>query len=504
MRGAQAHTEPTGGGPPAPARGRLDGPVGLGLGLVSLAGALALRGSAGLWGAAGTDAALWGLTAEDLRVGAAPLVPPLYPAAIAALRALGAAPWEAGRAISTAAAALVPALVWAVARAGGAPRAAAGAAAVGVLVHPDLALWGQQVQPEALTAALTLGLGLALAGLPGPRAAAFGAAAAAGLMPLLREHGVPMALLVGGALAARRRTWPAAGLLLAVGLAGAPLLGGGPAWAPSWGDRAGGALSALLTRDPAELSFLRELHRADRARYAALVEAGDLGARLLWHAGRSLRLAPDGWALLLGALLGAARPAGRRLLLPLLTALPALLIWSQRRHVLVLAPLAAAAAAVGVGALPPRARAVAAVALAALIALPPAPRWAPTVRGLQSEVPRARHYAEAGAFLCEQAPQPALLCGVFQDIGLYCPKPRHDPDGSPADWLAVCVSDRPPRGGAAGPWAEVWAGAGPLRAWRLDPDRDPRPCADARPDPRAAHLAVGAAHVDLLACAPAP
>ena len=79
------------------------------------------------------------------------------------------------------------------------------------------------------------------------------------------------------------------------------------------------------------------------ARAAGAASSGDVTGRLKWHATRSLRLAGDGWMLLGAAAIGLAS-RGRRptvaLAALLLPALPALVIWSQRRHVLLLVPVA--------------------------------------------------------------------------------------------------------------------------------------------------------------------
>lgn len=118
-------------------------------------------------------------------------------------------------------------------------------------------------------------------------------------------------------------------------------------------------------------------------------------------------------------------------------------------------------------------------------------------------MPRARAFAEVGGWICAQGAGQDLLGGVFQDIGLYCALARHDPDGTAADWRTWWVGDRTP--GRSG-WQEVHAGAGGMRVWRLAPERDPRPCAQARPAAGSPHLAVAAAHAELVGegpdCAP--
>ena len=171
---------------------------GLGLGLP-----LALRVWLGLWGAMGTDAALWGGSALDLAAGNPVLVPPAYPALIALLRALGVQTVPAGWAVSTLAAAAVPVLVALLGRRWGLSPGLTALGALLVMVHPELLTLAQQVQPDALLWAALLGLALLLDD-DAPRPA-WGAAVLAGLLPLLREHGLPLGLLTGLVLGLRRR-----------------------------------------------------------------------------------------------------------------------------------------------------------------------------------------------------------------------------------------------------------------------------------------------------------
>lgn len=473
------------------------------LGMALLGGALhvAIRLGAGLWGALGTDAALWGLTAMDLRVGAPPLVPPGYPALVALGTLLGAPPVTAGWVVAMACAAVLPAAVFAAARVAGAGRVPAALAAVSTLALPDAGAWAQQVQPDATTAFALVGLGGTLAATArGHRGAAWGAAALIGLLPLLREHGAPAAG-VGLLALLLLREWRAAVLGLALWWLGPALVGVTPGWHPGavpWADRSGGALAALTTDDPARVPYVRELHREARAAYVALVQAGDVLGRVRWHLGRSLRLAWDGWLLLAAAGLGLAslRRRDAMVLAALLApALPALLIWSQRRHVLLLAPVALVGMAVAAR---DRRRAllVGTLGLVAAASWPGA--WAEGVAGMRTERFRAEHHARTASWLAENASEGSLLGGVHQDIGLYHPMPRHDPDGSAADWRTFFVGRSPPRGLRG--WERVYDPEGELDVWQKQPEAAPRPCADARPAPSSAHLAVHMAHAELVGC----
>ncbi len=510
--------------PPAPPREpwpRRDRAAVLALVIAGAAGVVALRSGAGLWGAMGTDAPLWGLTALDLRVGAPPLVPPLYPALTGLLHRAGLGLVPAAQLVAGLGAALVPGAVAGAARAGGASTENALIAGILALIMPDLGAWSQQVQPDSLGALLLVLAGGALAvhsRAPG-RGSGLALVAVATLAPLLRAHGLPLAALAVLALVAvpGGRRW--APLALAGWWLGPLLVGLRPGPHPlaqPWGDRAGGALSALWATDAEAVPYIRELHREARRAYLGLLHTGDRGAQIRWHAGRSLRLATDGWLLLAASAAAAVAGAVRRrrgppvvpaapllaLVLPLLVTLPALIIWSQRRHVLLAVPLAlaglAAAAPRGGG----RARAgvlAGAVAVASVLV----PRWPGTVAALQSERPRAEHYAALGDWVCETTPDTVLLGGIFQDVGLYCPRPRHDPDGSLADWHTALISDRPPPATALpGQWRPVHTGPGGLAVYRLVPDGGaPLPCAAGHAAPDTAHLAVAAARARWEGCA---
>jgi hypothetical protein len=259
-----------------------------------------------------------------------------------------------------------------------------------------------------------------------------------------------------------------------------------------WAARAGSAFGALFARggDPEAFPFLRELPRAARETYA---QAG-AAARLAHNAARSVHLAWDGWAWLAAAAALAAAHRHRRIValgVPLLAALPALCAWSQRRHVLVFLPLALAVCAAGV-----RGRGG---VLLLLLAAPWMRSWPRVVSGQQSEVHRARSFAAAASWLAAHAPEGSLLGGRFQDVGLYHPLPRHDPDGSPADWHTFAVEDRP---SYLPGWMLVASVPGGLHVFRRDLAGDP--CPTGRPAPSAPHLAVARAHADLVGCEALP
>ena len=468
-----------------------------------------IRSLLGLWGALGTDAALWGLTARDLLVGAAPLVPPLYPGLLAPLVALGLSPITAGNLVSAASLSALLCIGHALARALGATRRQATWVSIALLVIPDIPGWGFQLQPDATAAAvgLLLALGLVRVHRSGARMRdALFVVLVAGLAPLLREHGLVWSVVGMAGLAVcrpglRRFAWLVPAVVWCAPVLTGVLPGAHPLDVP-WADRAGGAFAAFLATEPGELSFLRELNRSERGQYAAFLTQSDRLGQWLWHLRRTLRLAPDGWLLILGAVVLGIR-AGRRhnhhrwwvVLLPLVSALPALVIWSQRRHVLLVAPIALVVIAV----LAVRDRRLW-MPLSAVLVLHGAINWPGSVRAWRSERPRAEHYAELGAWLQEHSHPGDLLGGVHQDVGLYAPPmPRHDPDGSAADWRTFFVSEHPPPPPATGTWQVVFQGP-QLLIWQLEPERDPRPCADIQPPSSSAHLAIARAQVVLSSC----
>ncbi len=463
-----------------------------------------------IWGPLGTDAALWGLTAADLGVGASPLVPPVYPGLIAAWALVsGGALVQAGTAVSLAAASVLPlAVCWAALGLGARPLFA-GIAALLLAVSPDLLLWSQQLQPESLSALAVVLLGGLLARAGAARGATMGVVLLGAGLPLLREHGLLLAPLAGVGLALGRPGGWRAGLAL-LGLAWLlPILGGwSSGWPPlagPWSDRAGGALAALTGEDPAQLGFLTELRRPEREAYLALVSNGDVIGRVRWHASRSLSLAVDAWgwwAAAVALVLTTRWRRGLPVALLLLSAAPALLIWSQRRHVSLLLPLALCLVAAGLGRLwttsawAARVQGVVGAVLVGALAWS-WPLQLPDLASRQlSETVHASQQARISAELCSLATPGDLLGTRHQELGLGCPLPRHDPDGSLADWRAWVLAEGPPA--TIGSWERVDPLDGELGIWRLEPARRLRPCQEAPLPTSSAHLAVEQASVSLV------
>jgi len=515
--------------------------------LLGLALDLGWRQGLHLWGALGTDAPVWGLSAEGVLHGAPSPVPPLWPALVVLLRHAGLSLPTAGLCLSLATGALLPAAVFLAARAAGAGRGLALGAGLLCLASPDLAAWSAELQANGLAAlAVVAATGLwartlarqarwSAADPPVSGAAVVGPAAAVltGLLPLVRESGLVFAL---GAILlaplALRRGWRLSLLILGTWWL-APLLVGAPVGLSPldvpWAARTGTALADLATGRGALPGYVAEIAPPQRAAYIAWLRAGDLPHLALWHARRSLGLAPDGWAIAAAAALGMVlgirrRPALGAALLPLASLGPSLLLWTQRRHVLLLLPALLALAAAGLRALPsPRAapgpqpsrvlsqvlrqvlRQVLPRVLALLLvlgALRPWPGlWRLRAAEQQGETARARTLAELGAWLCAQ--DPWFLGGPIQDVGLYCPRPRHEPDGSDADrYTLVVVPQRQGQGAVPAGWTRIGPPAADLAVY-APPQRDPLPCPGGSPAPGSPYLSAGPVQAQLVGC-PSP
>lgn len=474
------------------------------------------RSYIGVDGALGLDATAWGLAAEGLWQGRSSPLPPAWPLATALLRAVGLDLVTAGSAVSALAAVLLPGAALLSARAAGAPRAGAVSAALVLLVLPDWMAWATSMDSNSFVAlGLTVAVGLWASALqrPSPLQAttAAGLAIVTGLLPLLRESTLPA---VAGALLLCAH-WRARGLALALCLVAtwwlSPLLlgelpGPSPMQTP-WQDRGSTALADLRAGSGPLPNYVGEIPRAERGAYIASLREGDLLALAIFHARRSLTLAHDGWllALALGAFALASlrrRPALRAVLLPLLCLAPALLIWTQRRHVLLVVPAMLTLLA-GAAAWRSQSRSsrlggmlVLALVLAATSTWPA--RWRALAAEQRGEGRRATTLAELGAWIC--AEDPLLLGGPIQDVALYCPRPRHEPDGSIADWHTLLIVPRQMSVGfQARGWQEVGPKAADLVVLRLHPQQD-RPCPDGRVDPSTPYLQTRPTPARLLGC----
>ncbi|MFH1467102.1 MAG: glycosyltransferase family 39 protein [Pseudomonadota bacterium] len=428
----------------------------------------------------GIDMDLWSFSAIDLRAGHPSLVPPGYPALTALFSQLtGAGPLAAATAVSAGAMAAVPPLTWLLARRLGAGMPAAGVAALAPLLTPGLILEGHQVTPDPLTAVCLLLLALAAARLiahPGWRAHAALLAAVA-VTCVVREHGQVAAVLAIAVLLAtpglpRRRLLGAALVIAAVALAPV-LVGRHPAmpWATPWWGRTALVFSDAVSDHP---SWQAKPGQAGIA---------DTRLSLLLHA---LGGAPFGWAWLgLGVLGALLRPRQARAALTVgaLPALPALLVYSQPRHVLVVVPVAAAVAMAATRRFTGGARGLLLAGALGMSVSGACYAWGPLTHLLEGQVAETRKLRGLGAAICALPEEGLCWAGDLRAF-TFCPLPAFDTDNSPAPglWKALFAGRAPPS--ADFERLDLPDDAG-FVLYRLRAEGGERPCAASRPGPSA-------------------
>jgi hypothetical protein len=427
---------------------------------------------------------LWSFTALDMRSGIAATLPPAYPGLTALLSALtGAEVLDAATAVSAGAMSAVPALTWLLARRLGARWAAALVAALVPLLTPALLIEGHQITPDPLTAVTLLLLALAGAtwaerpALPTLGALLFAVAVAY----VVREHGLVAAPLAALAiLATPAPAWLRLCGALAVGAAiwVAPALCLHPPvvpWHSTWWARATLVLSDALSDDPSWKTKPAQ----------AAVENTRLA--LMAHA---LRGAPYGWAWLLLGLCGAAllpRPARAALAVGALPALPALFIYSQPRHVLVVVPVAAAVAMAGSRRFGGLARRALLVELALFALVGGAHSWGAVAHLLEGQVGETRRLRTFGEAICAQPEQGLIWTGDMRAF-TFCPLPRFENTGQadPALWKTLYAGPESPGDDfvrldlPSGTTFEVYR-----LGWSVP---DERPCLASRPQAGAPYL----------------
>jgi hypothetical protein len=496
------------------------------LGAVAL---LAFRKAFGLWGPLGSDAVLWELSALNLTVGSAPVVPPAYPAASALLALLpGIDVLHAGLLVSAAAFVALPATVFRLGRDLGFDRKLATLAALVPLASAELLAFGLQEQPDAFTAFFLVIAVIALLAYHqrGGWGATVGIALLGALAPLVREHGLVLSILLLPNLLLRpgrrdpRLRWRLAVLAAGLGLwITLPLAFHGNAglpWQQAWQSRSSDALSALLARHVG--AYGDRLPRAARATLEHMHQKRKLAGIIWFHASRALGQEPAGWTWLGLGLLGASasgRKRGFALALALVPSLLGLAIWSQARHVLVAVPVAVVASFAGF------LRAQAALAHARSRRCPSEEpgrtwsRWRIAVVGLPSlglcvpwlvafprmggelavEAGRLEAVRSFGEALCRMSTPDDLLAGPFPEVMLFCPRRRNVPalDGDAADWHTFWVSSVAPATG----WERVEGESLTFPVYRLRPDLSgpDRPCAGSRPVPHTPYQSVPLAAV---------
>lgn len=419
-------------------------------------------------GPLGTDPAIWGLTALDLSAGHAPLAVPLYPWILDF--------WpesliQGGLRVSWIAAWLLPLAAWWAARPFG-DRAALTAGLVTLLL-PDPIQTAFELQPDALTALWAVVLTGALL-----RGKWLWIALLVGTGVVLREHGPPVAgLLILGALFQPKKRLQRAGLVLAFTLFTPVLLGGTIGLNQPWSARSAEAIGLLTTQE--KPPHLR------RGEWQQFQKEGPLG-RIQWHSERSLRLAPDSWAWLGLGLFLVAWVRDKRLLLaalPLLPVFGALIIWSERRHVAVMSPVAAILLACALSQLPKSGLRKTVALLLSLL----------TLIGL-TRLPQAgqRQARESTAFapvqavaekVCALAGPEDLLLAHDQRLLLWCPLAQLADPGSSAAWKSWLVA---PPNSIQAPWTPIYTALKGAWIWQWSPETTPRPCQ--QPTPTARYL----------------
>ncbi|MDG1478910.1 MAG: hypothetical protein P8R54_04930 [Myxococcota bacterium] len=462
--------------------------------LTLAAGLLAVRAGLALAVPIGSDAALWGLAAMEVRRGLIPSVAPGYPILVALTP--GPTWWSGGVVSALSAAGVSTGLLWLLLRHAVQRWVAIGLAAAPLLM-PALLLMSIQLQPDALTQLLLLvviGTGLAWDARPDRRRAVCWLLAGIALA-LTREHGVIVLPAMLLALMLR------AGLPVWVPLLGA-VLGGLGLWlgADVLPDRLrvplqSSPLGAGKHPLPEYMTHFRN-HRG-----APLREAWMAGEGLrFWSliVGELLRRSAENLAVVLLGAIGFLWSRQRSGLVALAPAATLLFFWSHERHSAVLIP----AALVGIGLLLRELRRPVLLALPLGIVLLAPLREAPQIwERLQGAVRHAREQHDLARWMAEQ-PGEWMLGGLDNELNLYLGWPRHVP--ILAQRCAQVTWD------AAG-WRTLWVAPvglmpppmvplqqhGHLALWRLEPPEDtPRPCQDS-PLPRGPLYATGSEAVQL-------
>lgn len=442
------------------------------IGLLSALRLLIWKVGAAPSGPLGSDPALWGLAALDIHAGNSPLVVPLYPWLI---QLLPGALIQTGLGISLVAAWILPMAAWWAAR-HVSPRAAL-LSGLGVLLLPDGIVMAFQLQPDALTSLWAI----VLAGsLLRRRWALIVPLALAGLF--LREHGAPVFLLVlAAALFSSGPRVPRTAALLAGAMILPPVFGGTVGLDQSWTERSETAVS-LLTTDQKPPHLRMEEWREFR-------ERGPL-MRARWHASRSLSEAPElwGWVLLAGLLMAASRR--KDLLpgaLPILPIFGALIVWSERRHVAIAAPILVLLVAASIEKLGTKMRrgALGICGILTAAGLVVLPAESNKQRRESAAFGPVKETAEA---LCDLASDSDWILSIDQRLILWCPLAQLSDPEHPEAWKAWLVA---PANSVESPWKPVNKEREAAWFYRLSQEELDRPCPPSEPLPRRFLLASG-------------
>jgi hypothetical protein len=458
-------------------------PARLAIGVVGLVG---LAQAAVLWGlragrerGIGLDLDLWSLAAANLRDGFPSPVEPGYPMLLSLpAKILGIWPVTVAAPLSALMMWWVAPLISGLALIWGARPHLALVAGLLCATCPSLQLLGVQIAPDSATTLLIVALSASLAYLGGGKWGSWLLSLGIyGLLCLTRHHALVLLVPLSLFLMSLPASWSIRalrGLLPGLTLLFSPLLvGEAPAlpWSTPWGGRIGLAAGDAMAKDPS---------------WMAKTPGSDSG--ILWIIQHNLEACPEGWLSLGLGLLAAltCRPGLRGpLLVGLSGALPALLIFSQPRHVLVVLPLSLLALSLTGPGLPnrffgDRFRGVGLRVLPALGFL-----WAFASQPATAELERLDlHAARAWAYaqhLCPRVSPGDLRSGeTIAFVG--CPLPAVQaspgPEANAADWRTWHIGPEAPSNAR---WQRIELVVGTdLTVWRIDPDARIRPCATAQ------------------------
>ncbi len=448
----------------------------------------------GLQAPAGSDPGMWEVSAMDLAASGTTMTAPLYPATVAGLSWLsGASAPDAAWLLAQIFFVAIAPLTYGVARLAGAARTPAVLAAFLGLGVPSAAAFSVQSQADGLAALVLLGcVGALLLYLRrGSWPSFVPLALATGLVVLVREHTFPVAGMLAAAATLRRTghgTRLARAVVLVAVVWAAPGITGldpGFPWQQKWFQvRTGGAVVDMVQQQlPPHVA---ELQPDRRAPYERAYEDGDQLAITLLNAQTNLARgwAPWSW-IALGLLLACVLGGARRItfLAVLVCALPALVGWSQPRHVAIYLPVVATAWAAVTTRAPPRRRTVLTILAIALMAACQL-EWHNVARWSRRHSESRAEMRDFGQALCAVLePGAVSVCGKPR-LSAYCPLPRLMPTmGSPMDWKMVCLNDMPEilpdwAGLEQAGWAPLDIGKELYPIYRLQPELvgAERPC----------------------------
>jgi hypothetical protein len=298
---------------------------------------------------------------------------------------------------------------------------------------------------------------------------------------VVREHGLVAAVLVLNLVAVlpgstRARVLRVLGLLLLLGLA--PLLDLHPPTLPTelpWWPRVDLVVDDVFSPEP---------------QWADNAVAHGLANSHLALAVYSLGNAPFAWLWVGLACLGATRltaPGRAALLVAVLPAAPALFIFSQPRHVLVVVPVAAALVAAAVERSGLRWRVPLLVAASLAAAAGTWQDWGKAQARVHALAKGATRLTELGQAICDLGLQGATWAGEMRAF-TFCPMPHNHVTVEPtaALWNTIWATETDP----GSPWEQVDLGLEHIPIWMLEIEGDTRPCSGSSPAPGSPYISL--------------